>query len=80
MLPTSFVTPLSETLWDPSADYLLVFNVEFLYPDNLIFTVTKVRSFLHYSHLDSCISVGAFAGYTLCIILFIYGIPSSEFF
>lgn len=48
--------------------------VEFLYPDNGICIFTKVCSFLHYSHLKTCISIRLFAGCTLCIILFIYSV------
>jgi len=71
MLPTDFVARLSETVWDLSADYLLVFNVEFLFPNNHIFTVTKVLSFLYCSHLEMAVFL---LGYALCIILLIYSV------
>lgn len=78
MLPINFVTPLSETLWDLSADYLLFFNIEFLYPDNHIFTVTKVCLFLHYSHLKTVVFLLRYLQVTPSVLFYLFMVWDSQ--
>lgn len=71
MLPINSATPLSETLWNLSADYLLVITVEFLYPDNGIFIFTKVCSFLHNSYLKTVVFLLGYLQVTLSVLFYL---------